>query len=289
MNTGPKLEFKEIASTFEAVTKVSITITAIVYVLGLFVVNIFLNRYGFRNFGLLQLHYIAAGLWLLVPIVLILLLVLCFVLVNDFNEIERDSEIKPRQWLEKQNALSKMVIGWALDRTKDNVFKNKTLETIFLALIFWGLLVYGLSYFLGIKFSWNWLIAMLIIGFIVGGIAMGAFGLLQLSDAKIRIFSRVMLIFYTVAIPFYILFFALQIYPEIPASLGGGAGQPVQFVVDVEKQSILEAAGIEVSDENISTRVLLLLETDKEYLIISKPDSKAISLQKDLISAVLYR
>jgi hypothetical protein len=254
MNASSELEIGAIASILEKVTKVSVSFIAIVYALGLIVVSVFLSEYGFRNFGLLDLQYIVAGLWALFPAFMIAIALIFFRLSEGF-----------------------------------------------FGLLITGLAWVGLFYFLGIQFSWKWLVALLLAALVVFMLYQSVSmwlgeRFINLTTQRmlgikgpVFLFLRRQILTYSLVIPFYLIFFALQVYPEIPPSLGGGAGQPVEFIVTTENHTILEATGIEVSDANLSDSVLLLLETDKEYLVIPTQDANAISLQKALISAVIYQ
>jgi hypothetical protein len=87
---------------------------------------------------------------------------------------------------------------------------------------------------------------------------------------------------------YYLILLAPSLYREIPASVGGGAGMPVVLVVSTANQELVKAAGITFAEPMRTDQVTLLLQTDKEYVVLAGTPKTAITLSAELVSAVRH-
>jgi hypothetical protein len=58
----------ELTSWFEVITKGALTLAGLAYCIGLIVVNLHLQKYGYSSLSLFKVSYILAGLWCLLPL-----------------------------------------------------------------------------------------------------------------------------------------------------------------------------------------------------------------------------
>jgi hypothetical protein len=162
---------------------------------------------------------------------------------------------------------------------------QKVLVAMFLAVILLAIIFSGL----GISIGWKWLIA-IVIGVFMGTWAIAApLVFFQSKTRQEKLLSASVGFFSLVGFLCYLLFLAPSLYREIPASIGGGAGMPVVFVVSKDNQEMVKAAGITFSAESFRTNeVTLVLRTDKEYVVLAGDPKVAITLSADLISAIRH-
>lgn len=261
--TAPKP--RELKDVLEIAGKIMIGFAGLSYVLGLFVVSIHLRRYNLNSLSLSQLHYVTAGVWALVPIIISVLLV-----AFAFTGIVVDRKDRAGKW----SRLSGIFSG------------------IFVAVILFSFVAGRFSSYFGVKLSWvNWVFIPLL-----GIVALGFVGvaLFAVSEAgrKRSFWTVVGAILTTVLAALlslaYLVLFATHTYEDIPWSTGGGHSSQVQLVVTSEARQYLESAGIKFVDaQNRTESVQLLLGTEKEYVVID-PAGNAVGIPTDSVKAVLY-
>jgi hypothetical protein len=247
--------------------KALILIAGSCYVIGLIVVNIHLSQYGFYSLSLLQLNYITAGIWALLPILLVVFIIV-YIVDTFFTEWERE---------------------------QPSTLKWKTV-VVGIGIIFAGTGVFGLlsmlARALGLTFGWNWVL--------VSGAGAGAAFFLMITVFTIaspKSFSTVKATFNTLQIIFltavifiaYVAYFARALYKELPGALGGGRPHLIRLVVEPEAKPFLENAGLQFPNEPNKTEPLeLIVSTDKEYVLLSNPSKNAVSVPNGLVKAVIF-
>jgi hypothetical protein len=80
--------------------------------------------------------------------------------------------------------------------------------------------------------------------------------------------------------------YAIQAYPQIPTSFGGGAPKEVRLLLF--DQSALNGLSIAV-DNKLSEPVILLDQTDRTLLIMDKQGSRTFELSSSLVSAIVHQ
>ena len=69
-----QLDLEKTKNLAEVIGKLTLGYLAVAYVLGLLVINVYLNKFNVTSFSLFRLSYIAAGIWASLPILLALTL-----------------------------------------------------------------------------------------------------------------------------------------------------------------------------------------------------------------------
>ena len=87
----------------ELVGKITIGLAGFCYVIGLIVVTVHLRAYGLNSLDLPQLHYVMAGVWAMLPILLTVLLI---VLAIYFYQVQTDTTESVTRWKGIGNVLS---------------------------------------------------------------------------------------------------------------------------------------------------------------------------------------
>ncbi|HEY3027494.1 MAG TPA: hypothetical protein VGJ55_15195 [Pyrinomonadaceae bacterium] len=256
--------------------KILVGIAGLCYVTGLMVVTIHLGRYGLNSLILSQLHYVMAGIWAWIPIVLAMFL--SAAATNSvFEEIERSKALPDQNSGRWAKLISKRYRGMA----------SSVLGSLFAV-------AFGLWMFLrfaGIKFGWSWLLVLpagAIVAFLLFGVGYGLSRPTSFKTIK-SVVLTVSATFFCLLLFFgYLILFTRLSYQDIPWSTGGGGPSQVELVVAADAKPQLESVGIKFSTgQNRTDSLKLLLATEKEYIVIN-PDGKAISVPADSVKSVLY-
>lgn len=269
----------------ETAGKIFLGIAGLSYVTGLVVVTVHLREYGLNSLILSQLHYVMAGIWALLPIVVAMFLITVAV-HSVLDELQRTKARTRRQGESRAPAGSppnELSISWV-----------KFASKMFMAAVFpVGIFVVLLALlaFTGIKFGWNWLLV-LFVGAIVGTFAIGI-GYLWRGSSPSR--STPNLIAMGAATSLGLLFFFAYVvlfsklsYKNIPWSTGGGGSSQVQLVVTNDAKPLLESAGLKFYEgKNRTDSLSLLLATDREYIIVNQA-GKAVSVPAGSVQSVIY-
>src|SRR5436190_6454248 len=309
----PKPSLKE---TLEIASKSLIGLAGLCYVLGLMVVTLHLRRYGLNSLSLSQLHYVTAGVWVLLPGVVgvfycIFVKVFYETAVEQRHEQllkeqrsseQRDSEPPPVTKDEGQTDggdTSGSKSESNLERLRQRVRAIRTnpkVRAIFLAVVipaaFFAAVVGGVSEKFHIQLSWRSWLVIPALGTLVFGAAFVVILAVFTGQAKLGDKNfMAMMAFAAIGAAlflFYLSYFSVYTYEEIPWSTGGGRPSQVQLVVPDDEKAFLQSTGIKfgsVANQTESLRLLLVTET--EYIIIM-PDGKAISIPASSVKSVVY-
>lgn len=255
----------QLAGSLEHIVKIGGALVALSYVFGLVVLNVHLGRYGYFTLGLLQLDYIAAGLWALSPVALIYFLIFAVVFTVTQDFLFQDK-----------------------DQPQPNSVLNKI--TLWVSGLFIGIvLIIIFFYYMDISFRKLWLLAMGF-GFFVGaGLGLTPILIATTKESRERILAGAMLIWMLVLVPFYLLFFGRYIYETIPSKWGGGQMAEVILVAkDDNARTLMESGGVQFTDARKSVPVKLILATEKELLITSSQQSRGLKLNHELVVAIIF-
>lgn len=253
--------------SLELVGKVSIGLVGFCYVLGLIVVTVHLRAYGLNSLDLPQLHYVMAGVWAMLPILLTLLLI---VLGIYFFQVQILTEGGATRWEIARNVLA----------------------TVFVLLFLFYAVLGFFGGQLGLSFGWrSWVLSPLLgtlAAFVIGGPV-----LLFTRPGKFPDWGSVFIPLGVMAVGIllgvgYLVYFAGTTYQSIPWSTGGGRPSRVQLMIDPLEKEYLEAVGLKVSAPgNKTDPISLLMITEKEYVVLS-PTGNAVSIPADTVKSVLY-
>ncbi|HEY6154687.1 MAG TPA: hypothetical protein VIW07_13180 [Candidatus Udaeobacter sp.] len=250
----------------EILGKALLAATGFCYAIGLIVVNVHLSEYRVYSLNLLQLNYVMAGLWALLPIMLSWLIA-SVVVMAAIQEMERRHQAKWTTW----TVLA--VVGG-------------TIATCFGALR----ILYKLCEYLGFKFTWSW-VRVVLLGFAVGFMVVGlAWELGTRATFKtLKSFATNLVYIFSALgfFVFYIAVFAHGPYSDIPSGFGGGRPSFVQLVVDPKDKPFLTLAKVNFPQSDRSDPVQLLLATDKELIVLPQINDSAVSVSTDIVKAVI--
>lgn len=247
--------------------KMIIGVAGLCYVLGLVVVTTHLRQYGLNSLDLPQLHYVTAGVWTLLPIIMIILLIvfLFYVLAD------QKDEIKKKRGIDKMASVFGTIAG--------------VIIVSFLILRF-------LAARAGVEFGWvNWVWIPTLGLFALCSLVLPAIMLGTDSSPnkpKEVILGVGLVVVGIVSAALYVTLFATHTYETIPWSTGGGSASQVRLVVAPESRPYLEVAGIPFSGSQTQTeKIKLLLTTDKQLVIVNS-SGKAVSVPSDMVKLVVY-
>lgn len=279
----------QINDTVELLSKLVIGVVGGLYLVGIVVVNTYLNTYGIFTPSLFRLSYIGAGIWALVPIllwfvVLVSIVTILFCVSNKVRDfvsyiLRLKSTSSPKRSMEEHVIAGVLVTLLVLSMAM--TLQLGGLVTSVKALLTWPVLVSSLD---------------------IAALALISVPLVNLDDDRMSRSIRAVLI--SVASAIFLLahsyVFALTSYGQIPSYLGGGEPKEVQLVIesDLEKRRFFEDLGIRFlsKESNVTLNVSLLLVTENEYLILvetkafldNRKVTSGITIPKAKVSAVLY-
>jgi hypothetical protein len=258
-----KGEFQLLAGTIEQPLKIAGALVAMAYVFGLVVLNVHLGRFGYHSLGLLQLDYVAAGLWSLCPIALAGSLGFS-VYFSVFQEYLFRNKRKEKSRMEKSLDYFAGILIW---------------------IVLFGLFLYCFD----IQFHWIWLLAMLL-GLLVGPwLVIGSVQIFTAEEGRERQLATALLIWALILLPFYLVFCGRYLYERVPDKWGGGeAAEVVLIPKDDAARTLIESLGVQFSDAKRSAPVKLILATEKELLIVPTQQSRGVNLARDLVVAIVY-
>src|SRR5215208_4635917 len=243
----------------EVLGKAVVGLLALCYALGLFVVNFYYNRYGVYSLSLIQLNYVVAGVWLLAPIFLTLIILIILIILAYSNQHVRkfingvlgikqdEGQTQAADWI------GKSAVGAAC----------LTILMVIIAL-----------QEIRITFVYQWIVVLLT-----------AFFLNLFMSVTLYVFFRYrstlrfpllfsMLTIYVAFLTAYTFDFSKSLYGTIPPHLGGGGTKDVQLLLDVDESSkkYFELSGLEFYENTNQTKTArLLFVTDDDYIFLVKP------------------
>jgi len=238
------------------------------YVLGVVVVTLHLRQYGVNSLDLSQLHYVTAGVWVVLPIAFITIFAI----------------------------FSMYVAAAQTEETQTNLSQFQRIYTA-LATIF--TLFIGVRFFwskMGVEFSWKSVVWIPLLGIVATLIIFaGAYSLKSVSRATpIRkvLPSLGTTVLGLVAFAAYVLFFAQYTYQSIPWATGGGRGSTVRLFLTPESMPYVKGlkVGLAASQTNTAVEtdsIKLLLTTEKQFVIINQ-DGTAVSLPAEIVKGISY-
>jgi hypothetical protein len=265
ITTGTRMQ--KIKDILEIGGKALIGVAGLCYVLGLIVVTIHLRRYGLNSLSLSQLHYVTAGVWVLLPIfALVLFITLAFYVGYSSWE----------DWRAKSRLRQLANIVWFLAS---------------LFILYYVIASYFAGY-LGILLGWtNWLFIPLL--GVLASFCLAATVVMLINDAAqpqersimITMASGVSTIFLVCC---YVVLFAANTYRDVPWATGGGMPSTVHLTVESDTKPYLENVGISFPQgSNTTSSIQLLLITETDYIVINA-NGVAISLPSGLVKTVWY-
>jgi hypothetical protein len=303
--------------TLEIASKSLIGLAGLCYVLGLIVVAMHLRRYGLNSLSLSQLHYITAGVWVILPV----LLGLCYcVIVKVFYdgvlegilteiakaEKAKDAEITSAPTHAKEPDSAKPTVDEAgavppgrvkkLFRGAKSISNRPEVRSILMAMLMSTVL-----FVIGVKAiidklelqlswrSWLWIPLLGTTTFTLTAVIIFKVATGRIKQAKgflaLPFFAVIIGMFGCV---WYVSVFSAYTYEEIPWSTGGGRASLVRLVIANEEKEPLKDSGIhfeQLSNQTIPLK--LLLATENEYLIITE-GGQTMSVPTKSVKSVIY-
>ena len=263
----PPAATPDLKDVLEAASKGLLAAAGLCYVFGLVVSNIHFGRYGYYSLSLLQLNYVFAGFWSVLPIIVAAFAV-NFLYVY-FTGAGREGE-QPRA----KFSLKRVAAG------------------LLGLLMFTGIVsvvVSMIGEYIGFRFSWWWL-AVSLAGLIPAIAFVGfAFSIVAPREGKRNVnLSLLLLMNLAIALTFYLAFFSLKVYGDIPAGVGGGRPARVRFVVDAAERPFFLSSGITFDEgDGNSKPVGLLLNTEEGYVVRPNEGSHTVIIPRERVKTLL--
>lgn len=253
--------------TLEVFGKIVIGLAGLCYVLGLIVVTIHLRGYGLNSLDLPQLHYVMAGVWAMLPILLTVLMIMFANYMYQIQIIDKPAET-----------------GW---KRAGEFFYS----AIVLLIVFYFLLQF-LGSRLGLDFGWkSWVFIPILGTLAASAIAAGVFLFTRadFSSSFVMVSLNLGVIVFGLCLGLlYLATFANNTYQKIPWSTGGGRPSQVQIMIDPLSKPYLEGVGLRMAyTSNKTESIRLLMTTEKEYVLINT-NGNAVSIPVDTVKSVIY-
>jgi len=263
----------------EGFARRAVALLAMVYVVGLAVVTLHLARYGVFGVGLAEGQYLLAGIWALVPLVVVGFLVsvaTALVLheragraaggaarVSGSFAKRRDMVIGVLGVTLGMLLMTLFLLSFAGARSADDLAQAFTLgELIVAALVTLGFVA---------AFAWGVGMTML---------ARSA----ESVDAPYRMLGIMLA---ATALIAYIGYFTDTIYPRIPSAVGGGAPTAVHMVMKSDSSPGTLGSVMRGLATDAACRHRLLFANGNEYIIVDPRDStNGIEVARELVAAV---
>lgn len=267
----PKTDDSDDRSTdralFEWVSRLFGVSLGFVYLVGFLVVMRHLSRYGVSSFSIFQLQYLVAGVWVVAPIVVL-----------------RFMQIASQRFVDR--ALS-------VDREAERISWRRRAIVASAAAIPGGLVIASMAIFAGNPEGFSLRISALLYLFYLA-LAWSA-DLLRLSRkapahlAQKWWASSHTSLFYASSLVsiflLYVIFFAIQVYPLIPYSLGGG--KPLTVVFLLGEKEVPDILARDKSSHR-SVPYKLLAATDKTFVILpTDHNQQSIEFNRDSVLGVV--
>ena len=269
--TGTGTETSSMAAlknVLDLVGKLIFGLAGLCYVLGVVVVTIHLRRYGVNSLDLPQLHYVTAGVWVVLPVaaILIFLIFAIFLATTQVENLRR-----------KSSSVDKL-----------GLFLGTGMAVIAVVTFFWRNV--------GIEFSWTnvvWipLMGMFATVMILAG-AVASKGITRSSPIGETLQPMGALIGGLILFAAYVLLFATHTYQAIPWATGGGRASQVRLFMAADSRPYVQGLKLTLAaqpqTELVETdSIKLLLTTDKLFVVLNA-DGKAVSVPADLVKGIAY-
>jgi hypothetical protein len=262
----------------EATARRILAFLAVAYVVGLAVITLHLARYGVFGLDLVQAEYLLAGVWALVPLVVVGFLGGVVIALVLQERASRGSTGGPRM-SGSFGSRRDMVLG----------VLAVTLGMVIMA-------IFLLSFVSGrtdedmVAFSLSdlFMIGLATLGFLAAaalgsGIAMFARST-QSVDVPYRWLGVMLAITASMA---YLGYFTDTVFPRIPSAVGGGAPTAVHMVMKTDSAPGMLTSVLRGLANEAACRHRLLFANGSEYIIVDPRDStNGIEVSRDLVAAV---
>ena len=263
----PAPETLKAADALELASKSIITLVGLCYAVGLVVRNIHLSRYGYYTVGLLELNYILAGVWALLPMLLgaLLLNLLSFFFLMD-------DEARPQ--------------------TRRAPAAKKTGYDIFVSVFMSALITAGFIYishkYLALPLSLGLVVATLL--GVVAFFFLAAAAYFSVVPSGFNISYRLLFAtFGIVCLGLYLSLFARNHYQDIPSGVGGGRPDLVRLVASAESQPHLLASGVQFAGSGgVSEPTEMILATGDEIVLRAAPSGSVVAVPRDGVKALVF-
>ena len=259
----PSLEKVDSKMFIDNVEKAIIIFSAILYIIGLIIVNIHLRRYNYYSIDLLNAHYILAGIYALSPIVIGWYF---------YSYLYVEFYIKYKSYFKKYPILFNFI--------------KSILGIIAGVIIFGNLIFLGPSEFFSNFDIETRILIFSIIGLTLSLVSLYWFNEYRDADTYVKIFVTLSALLFIIP---YIGNFSYNIYGDIPGTVGGGEFRSVRIVVNDEVKDDLIAVGLRFSEGfNVSEPIDLLVVTEKECVFIIGSEGSSLSINRDIVQAILF-
>ncbi|HKO99695.1 MAG TPA: hypothetical protein VJU86_22140 [Pyrinomonadaceae bacterium] len=253
--------------TLEVFGKIAIGLVGLCYVLGLIVVTIHLRKYGLNSLDLPQLHYVMAGVWAILPILLTVLMIIFGAYMYQVQVIDEPAST-----------------GWKRLR--------KIFEVVLVLLVAFYFVLKFLGGNLGLDFGWkSWVFIPLIGAFAAVSISAGVFLLTRpdgYSSIGMLSINLGAIVFGLCLGLLYLVTFSNNTYQKIPWSTGGGRPSQVQLMIDPQSKPYLEGVGLRLTNAaNMTEPTRLLMTTEKEVVLINA-NGDAVSIPVGTVKSIVY-
>jgi hypothetical protein len=271
------------------VAKAGASLVGVLYGFGFTVVSVHLARYSVSPYGLLRTQYLLAGIWLLVPLVLVALPALWMIAALRHQDNPSDDKLE----------------GWRrVYRRAGKIWQALWLtSTIVLLLILFSntllpvdLLTAGRR--LDVSFLSRHALTTLVFGVSLVTASTGAGycarkarqGNDRVRQVRSYLWAAMLASVTLIVLFMYIGHFAVTAYPRIPASIGGGEPVSLRFLLKSDEAAKPVAASKQ--QLTLGTNSFeLVSETADEYIVVTPADhSRTVVVRKsEVLGAILSR
>jgi len=275
-----------ILKTAENMFKSTLSAGAIIYAWGFLIVSVYLSQFNVLSMNLLRVQYVLAGIWFFVPIIifLVFVIVLAVIVYDEFFYLETK--------LKKPKGVGRfLTFIWKLFWIYIFIIGFLGLVGMFLKSIAPNFT----SSFNSIDRSNILYVAGFCLAIVVlTGLVWFLFKVKKEDSEDERISSRLWgtlyALFAVVVIFGYTLYFSLNLYPKIPAVLGGAQPLSVKIMVipGIEYDSVRAELNFDDNQE-LSPTLKLITTTDDSYIILDPTNvHRVIVLPKNYVSLIIF-
>jgi hypothetical protein len=253
-NDTPLSKFSD---AVEQLTKIGAAFVTVTYILGFTVVSLHLGAFGIFNLDLFSLQYLLAGLWLFVPPALILVMgVASFALYLQLQPPPKELAWAKMVFSFSVVAALAAFLIYALYQFLSRIIGPQAAVNLSRILLFSGLRVTLVMVGLVVYLTLTWLLMKPLVAW-----AKSRAGLMP------YLLSLTLGLFPVLMIGIYVLLFVRDVYPKLPATIGGG--QPIVVRLLIEPDETPTQPGLELLHEAASNDVMLIIETNRSYIVTS--------------------
>jgi hypothetical protein len=258
--------------TIREIASVAGFFLGIVYSIGLMIVTIHLNRYGITSVNLVQARYLVVGIVYLIHVLGLAIFSAPFaLLIMYFMSIENSAYIlTPLGILGLVSILLASYTPITFENKMRKQFKSSLNQKLF-----WR--YWHVTMFLSMLILWHTLARSAISGDIPS-----KFVFTSLSIAVL--FTGV--VYYTI----FLYHSPLSVGNPILELIGAGRPMQIRLTVDKDKASGLQDYGLFPSQDKLSNPLLLLDETNEEFIVLInfKGKHRAVKINKSVVNSIIY-